>query len=75
MRSGSDFDNFYILGYILCPECRKRGNLEKCKIENIEEWKSGNTSVLVKCFICGYTSAPMFRGITREEFMELYNLI
>lgn len=73
-RSGDAFFNYYSLGYIQCPECRRRGNLVRCEIENITEFKR-SISVSVKCPVCGYTSSPYFRNISREEFMRLYNSI
>jgi len=73
-RSGDAFFNYYLLGYIRCPECRKRGNLVRCEIENIREFER-SMGVLVRCPICGYTKAPLFRKLSTEEFMELYNLI
>ena len=73
-RSGNAFFNYYLLGYIRCPECRRRGNLVRCDIEDITKFK-GSMSVLVRCPSCGYTKAPLFRNISREEFMKLYNLV
>lgn len=74
-RSGDAFYNYYLLGCIRCPECRKKGNLARCEIlENITEFKKSK-GVLVRCPICGYTKAPRFHNISREEFMRLYNLI
>lgn len=73
-RSENAFFNYYLLGYIRCPECGKKGNLVRCEIENITEFKR-SMGVLVKCPICGYTKAPLFRNISREEFMGLYNSI
>ncbi|MCK4735915.1 MAG: hypothetical protein KAT65_25900 [Methanophagales archaeon] len=73
-RSGDAFDNYCSLGYIRCPECRRRGNLVICEIENITEFKR-SISVSVKCPVCGYTSSPYFWNISREEFMRLYNPI
>ena len=73
-RSGDAFFNYYLLGYIICPTCRKKGNLVRCEIENITEFKR-SMGVLVKCPICGYIKAPRFRNLSREEFMDLYNLI
>jgi len=74
MKRGNDFDNYYLLGYIRCPECGKKGNLVRCKIERIKEFKRG-MGVSVRCPICGYNKAPLFRNIPKEEFEELYNSI
>ena len=73
-RSGDAFDNYYLFGHIRCPECRSKGNLVKCEIENVTEFRK-SMAVLVKCSICGYSKAPLFRYMSREEFMELYNSI
>ncbi|NQE06185.1 hypothetical protein C5S32_09980 [ANME-1 cluster archaeon GoMg1] len=73
-RSGDAFFNYYSLGYIRCPECRRRGNSVRCEIENIKEFRR-SMGVSVRCCICGYTKAPYFRNISREEFMGLYNSI
>jgi hypothetical protein len=74
-KSGDAFYNYYLLGYIRCPECGKKGNSVRCKIvESITEFKKSK-GVLIRCAICGYTKAPRFRNISREEFMRLYNLI
>jgi len=74
MKRGSDFDNYYLLGYIRCPECGKKGNLVRCEIESIAEFKR-SMGVSVRCPICGYIKAPRFRNISKEEFKELYNSI
>ena len=73
-RSDDAFFNYYLFGYIRCPECRRNGNLVKCEIENITEFRR-SVSVFVRCPICGYTNAPLFRNISNEEFMEIYNAI
>ena len=75
-RSDDAFFNYYLFGYILCPECRRNGNgnLVKCEIKNIPEFRRG-VSVFVRCLICGYTNAPFFHNISNEEFMEIYNVI
>ena len=75
-RSDDAFFNYYLLGYIRCPECRRREDLVKCEIEDkrITPFKRG-IYVPVKCPVCGYTNSPYFRGISKEEFMELYNSI
>ena len=73
-RSGDAFFNYYLLGYIQCPECRRKGNFVKCEIEDIMEFKR-SISILVRCPICGYTKAPLFCNLSKEEFMELYNVI
>ncbi|MGB2727029.1 MAG: hypothetical protein WBD09_00935 [Halobacteriota archaeon] len=73
-KSGDAFLNYYSLGYIRCLECRKKGNLVKCEIENITEFKR-SMGISVRCPSCGYTKAPLFRNISREEFMGLYNLV
>ncbi|RKY45968.1 MAG: hypothetical protein DRP91_09460 [Candidatus Neomarinimicrobiota bacterium] len=71
-RSGDAFLNYYSLGYIRCPECRRRGNLVKCEIGKIKEFRR-SMGVSVKCPVCGYTRSPYFRNISKEEFMGLYN--
>ena len=73
-RSGDAFLNYYSLGYIRCPECRRREILVRCEIENRTKFKR-SFGVSVKCPVCGYTSSPYFRNISREEFMRLYNSI
>lgn len=74
-KSGDVFYNYYLLGYIRCPECRKKGNSVRCEIVgSITEFKKSK-GVLIRCPICGYTKAPRFRNLSREEFMRLYNLI
>jgi hypothetical protein len=73
-KSEDDFDNYYSLGYIRCPECRSRGKLVRCEIKDINEFKR-RTGALIRCPICGYTKAPHFRNISKEEFIELYNTI
>ncbi len=73
-KSGDAFFNYYLLGYIQCPECRRKGNLVKCEIEDITDFKR-SIGVLVRCPICGYTKAPLFRNLSKEEFMGLYNAI
>ena len=73
-RSGDAFLNYYSLGYIRCPECRRRGNLVRCEIGKIKEFRR-SMGVSVKCPVCGYTRSPYFRNISREEFMGLYNSI
>lgn len=74
MKEENDFDNYYLLGYIRCPECGKKGNLVRCKIESIKEFKRG-MGVSVRCPICSYNKAPLFRNISKEEFEGLYNSI
>lgn len=73
-RSEDTFYNYYSLGYIRCPECRREGNLVKCDIEDITKLKR-RMGVSVRCPICGYTRAPNFLNISKEKFIELYNSI
>jgi hypothetical protein len=61
-RSGDAFFNYYLFGYMRCPECRRNGNLVKCEIENISKF-SRSVSVFVRC---------PFVGIQTPHFFVIY---